>query len=109
VSRATLYRQRARQAALPLEGKKRPSLPRSLSLQEIETVLDILHCERFVDRAPYEVYATLLDEGVYHCSISTIYRILEENKEVRERRNQLAHPAYHKPELLAAGPNQLWS
>lgn len=109
VSRATLYRQRARQAAVPIEGKRHPSPPRVLSSEEKQTVLNILHCERFVDKAPYEVYATLLDEGVYHCSISTMYRILEENKEVRERRNQLAHPPYHKPELLATGPNQLWS
>jgi len=109
VSRATLYRQRARQAAPPVEGKRRPSPPRTLSVEEKENVLTILHCERFIDKAPYEVYATLLDEGKYHCSIRTMYRILNENKEVRERRNQLAHPPYHKPELLATEPNQLWS
>lgn len=110
VSRATLYRQRAAtQAAVPLEGKRHRSLPRSLSVEERKTVLDVLHSERFIDKAPYEVYATLLDEGIYHCSIRTMYRFLAKNKEVRERRNQLAHPAYHKPELLAAEPNQLWS
>ena len=109
VCRATLYRQRATQAAVSLEGKRHPSPPRSLSLEERETMLDVLHSERFIDKAPHEVYATLLDEGIYHCSIRTMYRILKQNKEVRERRNQLPHPPYHKPELLATEPNQLWS
>jgi putative transposase len=68
-----------------------------------------LHSERFVDKAPGEVVATLLDEGVYHCSERTMYRILKGNDEVRERRNQLRHPEYKKPELLATGPNQVWS
>jgi len=109
VPRASLYRRWARGAAPPVEGKKRPSPPRALSMEEKQVVVDILHSERFVDRAPHEVYATLLDEGIYHCSIRTMYRILEENQEVRERRNQLRHPAYQKPELLATGPNQIWS
>ena len=72
-------------------------------------VLDLLHADRFVDQAPQEVYATLLDEGDYYCSIRTMYRLLEANKEVRERRNQLTHPAYQKPQLLATAPNQVWS
>jgi putative transposase len=72
-------------------------------------VLGHLHAERFQDRSPAEVYATLLDEGVYCCSIRTLYRILAEEGEVRERRDQLSHPAYQKPQLLATGPNQLWS
>jgi putative transposase len=63
----------------------------------------------FRNCAPTAVYATLLDEGRYHCSIRTMYRILEEECEARERRNQLVHPAYRKPGLLATGPNQLWS
>ena len=109
VPRATLYRRWAKRAAPPVEQKKRPSPPRALSVGEKQAVLEILHSERFVDRAPHEVYATLLDEGKYHCSVSTMYRILKENKEVRERRNQLRHPAYRKPELLATGPNQVWS
>lgn len=67
------------------------------------------HEERFMDKAPAEVYATLLDEGRYLCSIRTMYRILSANKEVRERRNQLRHPEYKKPELLATVPNQVWS
>ena len=69
----------------------------------------ILRAPRFVDLAPAEIYATLLDEGVYHCSIRTMYRILAENGEVRERRHQLRHPVYQKPELLAEAPNQVWS
>lgn len=72
-------------------------------------VIDVLHEDRFVDKAPAEVYATLLDEGVYLCSIRTMYRILQAESEVRERRNQLRHPEYKKPELLATAPNQVWS
>jgi putative transposase len=82
---------------------------RSLSDAEKEHVLGVLHSERFVDIAPQEVYATLLDEGIYLCSVRTMYRILEENKEVRERRNQAKHVEYAKPELLATRPNELWS
>ncbi len=69
----------------------------------------MLNSERFVDLAPSEVYATLLDEGKYMCSIRTMYRILAENSEVRERRNQVRHIEYAKPELLATRPNELWS
>ena len=77
--------------------------------QERVAVLAALHEPRFVDLAPAEVYATMLDEGVYLCSERTMYRVLAENYEVRERRNQLRHPAYAAPELLATAPNQLWS
>ena len=72
-------------------------------------MLGCLHEERFQDRAPAAVYATLLDEGHYRCSIRTIYRLLAKNGETRERRDQLTHPPYQKPELLATAPNQLWS
>lgn len=82
---------------------------RALSAAERQAVLDVLHEERFVDLAPAEVYATLLDEGRYLCSIRTMYRLLAANREVRERRDQARHPAYAKPELLATGPNQVWS
>jgi putative transposase len=68
-----------------------------------------MHSERFMDQAPREIYATLLDEGRYLCSVRTMYRILEQESEVRERRNQLRHPVYEKPELLATAPNQVWS
>ena len=72
-------------------------------------VLDLLRDPRFADLAPAEVYATLLDEGIYHCSIRTMYRILDAHNEVRERRNQIRHPVYTKPELLAEAPNTVWS
>jgi putative transposase len=72
-------------------------------------VLDLLNAPCFVDQAPAEVYASLLDQGIYHCSIRTMYRILDRDDQVRERRAQLRHPAYQKPELLALGPNQVWS
>src|SRR5438876_1919855 len=72
-------------------------------------VLAQLHGERFQDRSPAAVYATLLDEGQYLCSIRTMYRVLEQQGESRERRDQLTHPPYKKPELLATAPKQLWS
>ncbi len=70
---------------------------------------DLLNSERFCDASPRQVYATLLDQGHYICHWRTMYRILGEHKEVRERRNQRRHPRYKKPELLATGPNELWS
>src|SRR5450631_1987338 len=81
----------------------------SLCLPERGSVLSCLHEERFQDRSPAAVYATLLDEGRYHCSIRTMYRLLAQEGETRERRDQLIHPPYQKPELLATAPNQLWS
>ena len=69
----------------------------------------MLHSKRFVDVAPAQVHATLLDEGSYLCSVRTMYRILDAEGEVRERRDQLRHPKYAKPELLATGPRQVWS
>lgn len=105
VPRSSLYD--ARQPQHP--PSPRPPSERALSQEERGTVRDVLNSERFVDSAPRQVYATLLDEGVYLCSWRTMYRILGEYQAVRERRNQLTHPAYAKPELLATGPNQLWS
>ena len=89
--------------------RKRPVSPLALSEEEKQSVLDVLHSDRFVDRAPQEVYAALLDEGTYLCSVRTMYRILDNHDEVKERRDQLRHPSYKKPELIAAAPNQLWS
>jgi putative transposase len=80
-----------------------------LSEAERGEVLEMLHQERFMDKAPAAVYATLLDEGKYLCSMRTMYRILEAAGEVRERRDQLRHPHYSAPQLLATGPNQVWS
>jgi putative transposase len=83
--------------------------PRALSGEERHAVLDVLHSPRFRDAAPAAVYATLLDEGVYLASERTMYRLLAAAGETRGRRDQLVHPAYHKPELLATAPNQVWS
>lgn len=105
--RSSLYRSRQPQ---PLREKPpRPTPPRALSLVEKETVRDVLNSERFQDSAPPQVYGTLLDEETYLCSISTMYRILREHDQVHERREQRQHPTYTRPELLATGPNQLWS
>ena len=106
VSRASLYRCRRRPAETP---RRRPTPPRALTPAERQIVCDLLHAERFVDKAPAQVYAILLDEDIYHCSIRTMHRILAARHEVRERRNQLRHPNYRKPELLATAPNHVWS
>ncbi len=106
----TVARQRPPPAHPPDSAAGRTGVPpRALSAAERQTVLDLLREPRFADLAPAEVYATLLDEGVYHCSIRTMYRILDDHAEVRERRDQLSHPVYSKPELLAEGPDQVWS
>jgi putative transposase len=105
VPRSSLYH--ARQPDIP--PSPRPLSKRALSDAERQVVRDLLNSERFVDSAPRQVYACLLDEGVYLCSWRTMYRILDEYQEVRERRHLVSHPAYAKPELLATGPNQLWS
>lgn len=107
VARASLYR--FCQPASLFDAPQRPAPPRALGPTERQTVLAQLNSERFVDQAPAQVYATLLDEGQYLCSVRTMYRILDQHDQVRERRNQLSHPAYQKPELLATSPNQVWS
>jgi putative transposase len=108
VPRATLYRRR--RPTLPLPAPRpRPKPSRALNEQERQQVRDVLHSAPFVDKAPAEVYATLLDQGQYLCSIRTMYRILAQQQEVRERRDQLRHPTYHKPQLVATAPNQVWS
>ena len=104
VAPASYYRWRQ-----PSQPARPRSSPRALSEEERQDVLDVLHAPRFVDLAPAEVRATLLDEGRYLCSERTMYRILAANQEVRERRNQRRHPSYAAPELLATGPNELWS
>ncbi len=106
VARSSLYRRRR-----PPPTPRRTPGPSHRALSELERqeVLDLLHSERFVDQAPAQVAAALLDEERYLCSVRTMYRILDANQEVRERRNQRRHPAYTKPELLATGPNQVWT
>jgi len=106
VSTASYYRRCKPQ---PAAVAARPSPPRTLPATERTAVLDILHAPRFADLAPAQVYAGLLDEGRYVCSERTMYRILGANQEVRERRDQLRHPSYAAPQLLATRPNQLWS
>ena len=106
VSRATFYR-----CQRPSTGREqpRPTPARALGADERAKVSEILCSPRFVDRAPAEVVATLLDEQTYLCSERTMYRILAANAPVKERRNQLRHPLYAKPELVATRPNQVWS
>ena len=83
--------------------------PRALREDERAAVLGVLHSDRFIDSAPAEVYATLLDEGIYLASVSTMYRLLHSVGQVRERRAHSVHPASVKPELVAHGPNRVWS
>lgn len=109
VVRSRLYRRRQEKMTEPGNSSSPSLSPRALSPGEKATVREVLNSSRFQDQPPREVYATLLDEGQYLCSWRTMYRILHENEEVRERRDQLRHPTYAKPELLATGPNQLWS
>jgi putative transposase len=91
-------------------GPGRAAAPaRALRLEERESVRAVLNSERFQDCSPAAINATLLDEGQYLCSTRTMYRVLEEDGATRERRDQLTHPQYQKPELLATAPNQLWS
>jgi putative transposase len=106
VARATYYRRRRPRPPAAL----RPMPARALSVDERARVLAVLHEEPHIDLAPAAVYAKLLDErGEYLCSVRTMYRVLAAAAEVRERRDQLVHPAYAKPELLATAPNQVWS
>jgi len=103
VARASYYRW------LRPKAKARGRSLRALSAEERQQVLEVLHAEEYADLAPAAVFARLLDTGVYHCSERTMYRILAASGEVRERRDQLRHPQYEKPELLARRPNELWS
>jgi putative transposase len=108
VSRASYYRQQQHHLCPPPVDRPRSSA-RRLRQEERAAVLACLHEERFQDCSPAQVYASLLDEGQYHCSLRTMYRLLEAEGESRERRDQLSRPCYAKPELLATSPNQLWS
>ena len=108
MSRASLYRRRRPTPPATPQRPRAPS-PRALVPAERRAVRDTLHSARFVDQSPAEVYATLLEEQTYLCSPRTMYRVLAEADEVRERRDQVRHPAYVKPELVATAPNQVWS
>jgi len=106
-SRATRYRRRR----LPVAGPPapRPAPPNALSEAERQRILAVLRCEEYCDLAPAQVWARLLDDGIYLCSISTMYRLLAVTGENRERRRQRTHPAKKRPELIAQRPNQVWS
>jgi putative transposase len=105
LSRASVYRRR-QPARLPVS---RPAPPRALDRLERQAVLETLHSERFIDQAPAQVHATLLDEGTYLCSPRTMYRVLDDAHEIKERRDQVRRPHYAAPELLATCPNEVWS
>ena len=105
--RSTFYRHRSPR---PPSERERPRPPLALADEERQAVLEVLHAPAFVDRSPHQIWAVLLDEAQQHlCSVRTMYRILETEGEVRERRNQLRHPHYQKPELVATAPNQVWT
>jgi putative transposase len=107
IPRSTFYRRMNPPEVVKEDG--RPAPPLALSETEQQQVLEVLHSERFWDQTPYQVYATLLDEGTYLCCARTMYRILDKHNEVKERRKHVVRPHYKKPELLATGPNQVWS
>ncbi len=106
-SRATRYRRRRPPVGGP--PAPRPAPPNRLSEAERQHVLSVLRSEEYCDLAPAQVWARLLDDGIYLCSISTMYRLLAIAGENRERRRQRTHPAKKKPELIARRPNQVWS
>jgi putative transposase len=109
LSRATLHRRIRPPVQSYGPPKPRPISERALSAEERKQVLEALHSDRFVDQAPAQVIAQLLEEGDYLCSERAMYRVLGENGEVKERRQQRQHPKYARPELLATAPNQVWS
>ena len=106
-SRATRYRHQRP----PMFGPPapRPAPPNRLSEQERQSILAVLRSEEYCDLAPAQVWARLLDDGIYLCSISTMYRLLALVGENRELRRQRTHPAKKKPELIARKPNEVWS
>ena len=111
VSRAGVYRERARRqrATYTAVARAQPRPPLALNEAERQTLLGVLNSERFADVAPASVFATLLDEGRYHGSVRTMYRLLTAENQSGERRRQRVHPLYAKPELLATRPNEVWS
>jgi putative transposase len=107
IPRASFYRDCSTDNTAKVPIVRQPS--NSLSSTEKQQVLEVLHCPRFVDLAPPQIYAQLLEEGQYLCSVRTMYRLLAANNEVRERRKVTCHPVYSRPELLATRPNEVWS
>ncbi|MCY9785217.1 IS3 family transposase [Nocardiopsis sp. EMB25] len=108
MNRSTHYRNRNRKQTAPEEPVRTPP-PNRLETEEREHIIEVLNSARFRDKAPRQVWAALLDEGTYLCSISTMYRLLRERGQSRERRAQATHPPKTKPHLVAHAPNQVWS
>ena len=107
VPRSSFYRQRwGRRLTHP---RPRPRPPRTLTKPQEKEILDVLHSEPYVDKAPAQVWASMLDQGMVLCCVRTMYRILAAKGEVRERRDQRRHPRHTKPQLEATAPRQLWS
>lgn len=107
ISRATMYRRTT--PPHPPSYSVRAANPRKLGANERQAILDVLHSEPFVDQPPPEVYAAMLSQGVYMASIRTMYRLLAELGESRERRAQRAPMRHVKPTLTATAPNQVWT
>ncbi len=111
VARSAVYRRYRAHRQPPAKDppRPRPRPPRALSEDERTDVITTLRTEPYVDQAPRQVWASLLEAGRYLCSVRTMYRILHAHGEIRERRNLRRHPKYVRPELLATAPSQLWS
>lgn len=106
INRSSLYASRRRETKDKRLGKRPKN---ALTEEEKQIVLNCMNSEEFCDETPYEIVPRLMERGVWHCSIRTMYRILNENKAIKDRRNQLRHPKYVKPVLSATGPNQVWT
>ena len=109
VDRATWYRHHRSSPAPVRPERVRAPQPRALTPVERKQIKAVLESDEHVDEAPATVYAKLLDQGIYLVSVSTMYRVLHDDDEVRERRRQATHPADKKPELIATRPNEIWS
>jgi transposase InsO family protein len=109
LSRSSVYRWRAPQVYGPARPPGAGAQSAALTADQTQQVLAVLNSDRFADKSPTQVWAILLDEGIYLCSVSSMYRILHAHNEVRERRRQATHPPRSIPELLATGPDQVWS
>ncbi len=108
--RSTYYRSQTKKTTTtPATCNETSSPPNALSDESKKAILNLLHSERFIDCTPYQVYYTLLDDGEYYGSIRTFYRLLAEQGDVKDRRNQRSHRDAIKPELMATAPNQVWS
>lgn len=101
--------QQASRAPESASTAPRPAPANKLTAQEEALILETLNSERFIDQAPEQIYATLLSEGTYVCSVSAMYRLLRREKQVAERRRQAQHPARKIPELVAYQPGEVFT